>query len=76
MLSDYFLLVPSFIEFPFLKANSVDPDQMLHSVVFDLDLHCLPFYRMLGINGLTNIIAIFVRRKMSFRHQVIIIRIF
>ena len=60
MLSDYFLLVPSFIEIPFLKANSVDPDQTLHSVVFDLDLHCLPFYRMLGINGLTVISSIYL----------------
>ena len=22
-------------------ANSIDPDQMLHSAAFDLDLHCL-----------------------------------
>ena len=41
--------------FRMLNANSVDQDQMLHSVVSDLDLHCLPmsFYGMLGLYGLT-----------------------
>ena len=36
-----------------LNTNSVDPDQMPHSVVSDLGLHCLPlsFYRRQGING-------------------------
>ena len=27
---------------PVLNANSVDPDQMLLSVVSDLHLHCMP----------------------------------
>ena len=31
-----------FIEIPVLNANSVDPDQMLHSVASDLGLHWLP----------------------------------
>ena len=31
-----------FIEFPVFNANSVDPDQMPHSVASDLDLYCLP----------------------------------
>ena len=25
------------------NANSVDPDQMLHSAVSDIGLHCFPF---------------------------------
>ena len=72
LLSDYFLLVTSFIEIPFLKANSVDPDQMPHSGSTLLAI--LSDARHKWVNS--NIIAIFVRRKMSFRHQVIIIRIF
>ena len=39
----------------FLYANSVDPDQMPHSVASDLGLHCLPRSLLLddtiGING-------------------------
>ena len=31
-----------FIEIPVANANSVDPDQMPHSVASDLGLHCLP----------------------------------
>ena len=31
-----------FKEIPELNANSVDPDQMPHSAVSDLGLHCLP----------------------------------
>ena len=27
---------------PVVNANSVDPDQILHSVASDLGLHCLP----------------------------------
>ena len=27
---------------PVVNANSVDPDQMPHSVASDLGLHCLP----------------------------------
>ena len=38
------------MEIPVFNANSVDPDQMLHSVASDLGLH---FYGMLGVNGLT-----------------------
>ena len=34
-----------------LFANSVDPDQMLHSAVSDLGLHCLPITH-LGVSGL------------------------
>ena len=29
------------LEIPVLNANSVDPDQMLHSAASDLGLHCL-----------------------------------
>ena len=32
-------------------ANREDPDQMLHSVAFDLCLHCLPII-LLGISRL------------------------
>ena len=35
------LLIASFTAIPVLNANSVDPDQMLHSVAFDFGLHCL-----------------------------------
>ena len=31
-----------FTEIPILNANSVDPDQTLHSVASDLGLYCLP----------------------------------
>ena len=35
-----------------LNGNSVDPDQTPRSAASDLDLHCLPFYGTLGLNGL------------------------
>ena len=35
------LLLHYFIEVPVFNANSVDPDQMPHSAVSDLDQHCL-----------------------------------
>ena len=47
MVSGYlfiFFIISCFIESPELKANSVDPDQMLTSVTSDLDLHCLPLF--------------------------------
>ena len=37
-----FLLILCSIEIPVFNDNSVDPDQMPHSVASDLDLHCLP----------------------------------
>ena len=37
-----FLLLPCFIEITVFYANSVDPDQLPHSVVSDQGLHCLP----------------------------------
>ena len=37
-----FFLSPCFIYIHILNANSVDPDQTLHSALFDLDLHCMP----------------------------------
>ena len=37
-MSDYFLLLPGFVEISVLTANSVDPDQPPTS---DLSLHCL-----------------------------------
>ena len=37
-----FLLLLCFIEIPVFHANSVDPDQMLHSLVSDLGPHWLP----------------------------------
>ena len=36
------LLLPCFIEISVLNANSVNSDQMPHSVASDLGLHCLP----------------------------------
>ena len=41
-MSGYLLLLLHFIEIHECNANSVDPDQMLHSVASDLGLHCLP----------------------------------
>ena len=38
----WFLLLPCFARIPVLYANSVDSDQMPHSAVSDLGLHCLP----------------------------------
>ena len=40
--SGYFPILQCFIEFPVFNANSVDLDQMPHSVASDLCLHCLP----------------------------------
>ena len=34
-----------------INADSVDPDQMLHSLMSDLGLHCLPI-TLLGVSGL------------------------
>ena len=42
-----FFLSQCFIYIPVINANSVDPDQMPHSVC-----QC-PIYGMLGLNGLT-----------------------
>ena len=36
------LLLSCFVEISKLNANSVDPDQISHSVASDLGLHCLP----------------------------------
>ena len=35
-------IITIFIEIPVLNANSVDPDQTLHSAASDLGPHCLP----------------------------------
>ena len=53
-MSDQFQLLPCFIEMSVVNANSVDPDQMPHSAVADLGLHCLPspIYGMLATNWL------------------------
>ena len=37
-----FSVLSFIIEIHVLNANSVDPDQMPHSVASDLGLHCLP----------------------------------
>ena len=37
-----FIINTFYIEIPVLNAKSVEPDQMLHSDVSDLSLHCLP----------------------------------
>ena len=37
-----FVVLPCSKTIPALNANSVDPDQMPNSEVFDLALHCLP----------------------------------
>ena len=52
--SGQFLLLPFFIRMPVINANSVNPDQMLHSAASDLGLHCLPMSHLwaLGTNGL------------------------
>ena len=46
-----FLSLLCFIEIPVFNANSVDPDQMQHSVASDLGLHCLPI-TLLGVSRL------------------------
>ena len=45
-----FLISQCFMVIPVFKANSVDPDQMLHSAFYTV-CQC-PFNGMLGINGL------------------------
>ena len=52
--SGKFLLLLCFIEIPVVNANSVDPDQMQHSAISDLSLHCLPitFWGSPDQNGL------------------------
>ena len=45
--SGWFLLSLCFIEIPVFNANSVDLDQMPHSVASDLGLHCLPMSLLL-----------------------------
>ena len=40
--SDWFLLLPCFTEIPVINANSVNPDQMLHSAASNLGLRCMP----------------------------------
>ena len=40
----YFLLLVCFTEIPVFNANSVDPDQMPHSVASDLGPHCFVNY--------------------------------
>ena len=46
-----------------LFANSVDPDQMLHSVASDLGLHCLPI-TLLRVSRLqwVNLLILFLGR--------------
>ena len=41
-MSGLFLVLPFIIEIPVFNANTVDPDQMPHSVASDLGLHSLP----------------------------------
>ena len=48
-----------FVEISELNANSVDPDQTLHSAASDLGLHCLPASllwdaRLIWVNGLAD----------------------
>ena len=43
LISFYYYNVLCFIEIPVFNANSVDPDQMPHSVTSDLGLHCFFF---------------------------------
>ena len=38
----WLVFISCFVEIPDSIADSVDPDQMLHFMVSDLDLHCLP----------------------------------
>ena len=39
-------IIAIFIGKPVINANSVDPDQTLHSAASDLGLHCLPMSRL------------------------------
>ena len=48
--SNWFLLLPCFIEIPVFHANSIDPDQTPPSTQF---AKC-PFYGTLALNGLTH----------------------
>ena len=48
--SFYYCMVLCFIEITVVNANSVDPDQMLNSVVSDLDLHCLAITLFLSLH--------------------------
>ena len=50
LVSLYFLLL-CFIRIPVFNANSVDPDQIPHSVASDLGLHHLP-NTLLGVSRL------------------------
>ena len=43
-MSDYFSLLPFFVEISELIANSVDPDLTPRSAASDQGLHCLPMY--------------------------------
>ena len=54
--SDYFLLLPCFIEIHVFNDNSIDPDQISRSAVSDLCLFANVsfFYWTLGLNGLIN----------------------
>ena len=47
----FLLLLPCFEEIPVFNANSVDPDQMLHSAASYLGLHSLPI-TLLGVSQL------------------------
>ena len=49
--SGYFLLLLCIIEIPVVNANSVDPDQMPHSMASDQGLNCLPI-TILGLSRL------------------------
>ena len=42
----------------FLKANSVDPDQMLHFAASDLGLHCL-YMSPIGVSCLSVVVLLF-----------------
>ena len=44
LVSYYHIFFFLYIEIPVFNANSVDPDQMPHCAMSNLDLHCLPNY--------------------------------
>ena len=48
-LPGYFLLLPCSIQSLLFNANSVNPDQMPHSVVSDLGLRCLVMSLLWGV---------------------------
>ena len=69
-------LIKSLIEHYILLANSVDPDQMLHSVVSDLGLHCLPcpIKSMLSLNVLGNNFTFNTKIENICKREIVVVK--